>query len=227
MRRAGRRVDIYYVHTAVYTGEAPAECAGSTASTPEDGMGATGPGEGEGEGGQSVDTPNRGHPLMTMTHTVAKALTMDGADLVAFAKSGSLSKAELYDTIDRIAQRGRRDGESTQQAFARYATLDPIGKQLLNEHMRKRGVPYASPAAVAKVVPDPALVQLRKLLKMNVDDSDAVGDRPAERLSAMADAYMMANPGCTKTKAFDAVMRTAEGKRLMERDKARTRRAAY
>jgi hypothetical protein len=149
---------------------------------------------------------------MTMTHTVAKAMAMDSADLIAFAKSGALSKAELYETIDRIAQRGRRDGESTQQAFSRYATIDPIGKQLLNEHMRKCGVPYAS---VAKTGGEQILERVRKLMKNSTE-----GESDVDALCRIANDLQSQNPKMTRSAALDAAMKSEEGRAAYQAGRA-------
>jgi hypothetical protein len=167
---------------------------------------------------------------MTMTQTVAKALQIsDDADRLAFFKSDQINKPDSYDALNRLAQKGRREGESASQAFARY-TRDPVGKLLLNAHLSKgRGRSYQSPEPVAKVVDTTAaqLAAIRKLIYKNsdegaIDDSDSRSDRPAEQLEKLVTATMAKFPHMTKTSAYSHVLSTPQGQACLRQDKART-----
>jgi len=166
---------------------------------------------------------------MTMTAPVQKAMSItDGVDLVAFAKSGSLSKAELFDVITRQADRQRRaDRSPGAQAFADFVQRDPVGKSLHGIYSKMRGPGYAvAPAPVAKIDSTAdQLARIRKLIYKNNDDPAADGADPARKLAGLVDGHRAKFPKMSRSDAYTAVLATPQGRECMQADKARMRRA--
>jgi hypothetical protein len=62
--------------------------------------------------------------------------------LIKKASTDEISKSDLGILIDDLAQRGRRDGESRQQAYARFIKSNPTGIDLFAAHQRAAGPDY-------------------------------------------------------------------------------------
>jgi len=61
---------------------------------------------------------------------ISKALRMNERDLIAFAKTDAISKAELSQVIDDMAQQRRQRGETREIAYTKFITEDPLGRDL-------------------------------------------------------------------------------------------------
>jgi hypothetical protein len=91
----------------------------------------------------------------------------DETGAVAFAKA-ELSKPECYELINKLAQERRARGESREVAFARFATEDVFGRELMSVLQSKRGPDhhgvgggaFAKVAAPAVPTKTPALLEL-------------------------------------------------------------------
>jgi formate-dependent phosphoribosylglycinamide formyltransferase (GAR transformylase) len=73
------------------------------------------------------------------TYVIAKAMAMPERELIAFVKTDAISKQELGVLIDDMAQAKHRDGESRQQAYARFVTQNPIVQDLFKIHQAAPG----------------------------------------------------------------------------------------
>ena len=70
---------------------------------------------------------------------IEKALRMSEGDLIKFAATDAISKAELSAVIDRMAQDRRESGESREQAYMKFICDDPLGRDLYQTMKRAPG----------------------------------------------------------------------------------------
>ncbi len=109
---------------------------------------------------------------------IQKAMQMPERELVAFAKTDSISKAQLSQLIDDLAQAKRQRGESREQAFAKFIE-DPLGRDLFQimkaapgrDHFQEAAVEQIAKAAGSKSK-TPPLAEDRG----DEPDDDPVGD---------------------------------------------------
>jgi formate-dependent phosphoribosylglycinamide formyltransferase (GAR transformylase) len=66
--------------------------------------------------------------------TITKAMQMPERQMIAFCKTDAISKRELSVLIDDMAQAKRERGESREQAFSKFVTRDPLGRDLSAIH---------------------------------------------------------------------------------------------
>ncbi len=87
-----------------------------------------------------------------MSTNIEKALAMRPRDLIGFAKSGGLSKQDLFVVISDLAEAQRQRGESRDQAFSAFVTQNQDGIDLfaIQKGMPARDVAVEKPAPVAK-----------------------------------------------------------------------------
>ena len=141
--------------------------------------------------------------------TISKAAAMPERELIAFAKTDAISKAELGQLIDDLAQEARTRGESRAQAYTKFITEDPCGRELFAVHQSARGRDHAQEAAFQKIV-------------AKAEKPAAGGDDPMAALNALAAAHQKAFPYLTAAQAFErASQSTEEGRQLFAAAKAR------
>ena len=137
------------------------------------------------------------------TDTISKAARLPERELIAFAKSGALTKSETYELIDRLAQEQRTRGETREIAITKYMTEDPCGRELYAAY-RTLPVAKTAPRIVAADAAKPA------------GDDDAL-----TQLRALAEQFRQtpAGKGMTREQAVAHVADTPEGRPLLDASK--------
>jgi hypothetical protein len=119
-----------------------------------------------------------------------------------------LTKAEMFEEINRRAQAQRRDGETKEAAFARYVTKDEDGIALASVHKMLPGPdwrPEPDPRVMAKTAPPSTHLNT---------------------LMALAEELRKENPKLTKEQAFAKVYGDPRNRDLVDLHKAETSRRA-
>ena len=91
-----------------------------------------------------------------MLHTVKNAITRDDASTEFETPAATMTKRDFYAALERGAQLIRRDGETREQAFARYVGQDENGRSLYEAYRVAPGE-EPLPAAKANYRPMPPL----------------------------------------------------------------------
>jgi hypothetical protein len=81
---------------------------------------------------------------------ISKALNMRERELIEFAKTDQISKAELGLVIEDMAQARRERNQSREQAFAHFIQHDPLGCDLYKIFREAPGRDHHQQAAFEK-----------------------------------------------------------------------------
>jgi hypothetical protein len=88
---------------------------------------------GAGEGVRVMLLKRMDQPEAEM-NVIQKAQQMPERQMIVFCKTDAISKQELSVLIDDLAQAKRERGESREQAFSKFITRDPLGRDLFAIH---------------------------------------------------------------------------------------------
>jgi hypothetical protein len=166
---------------------------------------------------------------------IEKAARMPESRLIEFCKSDEISKAQLGVLLDDKAQAQRRPGESREQAFTRYITSDPCGRDLFAIHQSAPGPDHWQQQAIEKHHPvspvmkreAPPTSELPSSIVKNAKDAETVAElrkfqkTPAQALEAIASEYAK-RAKISKHAAYSEIVATDLGRRLLELDKRMT-----
>jgi hypothetical protein len=163
---------------------------------------------------------------------IEKAARMPERQLVEFAKTDSISKAELGVLIADKAEARRRDGESREQAYTRFICSDPLGRDLFAIHQAARGPDWHQQAAIEKHHPvskreAPPTSELPSSVIKSAKDAEVAAElkkfnrSPAQALEDIAREYAKRGK-ITKDAAYSEIMKSDLGRRLLELDKRMT-----
>ncbi len=148
------------------------------------------------------------------TDVIEKMAGMNERELIAFAKTDKVSKAELGVLIDDMAAAQRERGESFEQSFTRLITEDRAGAALYKIFHEAPGRDHHQEAVVEKF-----LKHVNSGL--GIDDNDGDEDTPHRQLTAMAQKLREANPKLTAEQAYtNAGTTTEKGRELFQQAKA-------
>jgi hypothetical protein len=103
--------------------------------------------KGAARGAEIVLLKNDRREPMSLMEKVAR---MPERDLLAFAKSDAISKPELSQLIHDKAEALRKDGETREQAFVRYITSNPEGRDLYQIMKAASGPDHHQAAALQR-----------------------------------------------------------------------------
>jgi hypothetical protein len=155
---------------------------------------------------------------------IQKAMQMPERELVAFAKTDAISKAQLSQLIDDLAQAKRARGESREIAFTKFVTEDALGRDLFQIMKAAPGRDHHQ-EAVAKAFTDPKPHMAKPGDSDDSDDDEQVDDDPLNgtnpfhaALQALAAnlAETKEHAGSSPQKLYDHLARHDQtGKKLM------------
>ena len=153
-----------------------------------------------------------------LTETVKKS---SREEILKVCATDEVSKPVLGQFIDHLAAAQRRDGESSQQAYARFVS-EGFGKRLLAIHQVSPGRDYWQQAAFEKFT--------KRSAAPHADGgggkSHLPGDSEAD-LEKLVDEYVQNHPKINRATAYGHVLRTPAGKEAYNREKtARLRKSA-
>lgn len=126
---------------------------------------------------------------------IQRAARMSGRELVAFARTDGISKPELGQLIDDLAEAQRERGETTAQAYTQYITADPVGRELFQ---------------VFKNAPGPDHHQLEAARLTSESKIGKADNQASQSWESIVDG-LMAFKKCTRSQAIDEALRTEEG----------------
>ena len=150
----------------------------------------------------------RDNPGETTMDVIQKAQQMGERQMVEFCKTDAITKAQLGILIDDLAQAKRAGGESREQAFTKFITEDPLGRDLFKVHQSSAGLDHHQVATVDAI----AKAASGKAPPAKGDNSVAM-----DEIERLAQAHIKENPkqGLTIEQARTHVMtQTEKGKQL-------------
>ena len=157
---------------------------------------------------------------------IEKAMRMSERELVQFAKTAGIDKPTLSQLIDDKAQALRKDGESREQAFVRYITTNPEGRDLYQIMRASAGMDHHQAAALklAKAAQRPGeeTHPPGERLPGDDDDDDFPGNPYHAALMHLADKHIerSGNMKMSREQAFTHLAEHSDlGRKLMVRAK--------
>jgi hypothetical protein len=142
-------------------------------------------------------------------------------EILKVCATDEVSKPVLGQFIDHLAAAQRRDGESPQQAYARFVS-EEFGRRLFAIHEASPGRDHWQQAAFEKFT--------KRSAAPHADGGDGKrhlpGDSEAD-LEKLVDEYVQTHPKISRATAYGQVLRTPAGKVAYNREKtARLKKAA-
>ena len=142
-------------------------------------------------------------------------------EILKVCATDKVSKPVLGQFIDHLAAAQRRDGELSQQAYARFVS-EGFGKRLFAIHEASPGRDYWQQAAFEKFA--------KRSAAPHADCGDGKPHLPGAAeadLEKLVDEYVQTHPKISRTNAYAQVLRTPAGKEAYNREKtARLRKSA-
>jgi hypothetical protein len=128
-----------------------------------------------------------------------------------------MEKSFQYLEMKKFANRQRLPAESESQAFTKFITTDPYGKQLYAQYKQTRGasVPFAKTASGHNAGADGDSTHQTGQSGNEGDESEAL-----KKLRLLAEMLRQEQPELSKQQALSKVLTTVEGAQLYLKDKA-------
>jgi hypothetical protein len=148
------------------------------------------------------------------TIDIEKIAAMPANLMVAFVKTSTMKRHEVYELIDKLAQDRREPGQSSHSAFAKFITRDPLGMELYQINKLLPGSDIDA-SAIAKA----REVEVRK-------DDDAAPD-PLDTWNALLDGVRRANPRLNRSQAHDQALKDPQAQKIWQAVKQRDLAKSY